>query len=125
MLSEFTGSSNLLLCKGNGALLINPWDIKKFSETFKELLTMSPEEKEKRWNNCYNIVLTRDSIHWVESCLHTIDSSWNVDHAKSCNLVPFNKEVFNTFSTINGKRLSFWHWKFVRQRHQQEVIALG
>lgn len=45
MLSEFTGSSNLLLCKGNGALLINPWDIKKFSETFKELLTMSPEER--------------------------------------------------------------------------------
>ncbi|RCK66795.1 Trehalose synthase complex regulatory subunit TPS3 [Candida viswanathii] len=105
MLSEFTGSSNLLLCKGEGALLINPWDIKKFSETFKELLTMSPEEKKMRWKNCYNIVLTRDSKHWVECCLDTIESSWDVDHAKSCNLIPFKKEVFKTFANVNGKKI--------------------
>ena len=30
MLSEFTGSSNLLLCKGEGAILINPWILKVF-----------------------------------------------------------------------------------------------
>merc|ERR1712227_814103 len=31
ILSEFTGSASLLYCDGEGALLINPWDLKKFS----------------------------------------------------------------------------------------------
>ncbi|EMG49421.1 hypothetical protein G210_5834 [Candida maltosa Xu316] len=107
MLSEFTGSSNLLSCKGKGALLINPWDLKKFSEIFKQSLTMSPEEKKTRWENCYEIVLTRDSKHWVRDCMKTIDRSWNVDHARSCNLVPFTSTVFGKFIHADGKKLIF------------------
>lgn len=105
MLSEFTGSSNLLLCKGEGAILINPWDIKKFSETIKTLLTMPTSEKELRWHNCYQIVLTHDSKHWVTSCLNSIVNSWKIDHKKSGNLVPFTKNAFKDWCSVNGKRL--------------------
>lgn len=105
MLSEFTGSSNLLLCKGVGAILINPWDIKKFSETIKTLLTMPTSEKELRWHNCNQIVLTHDSKHWVTSCLNSIVNSWKIDHKKSGNLVPFTKNAFKDWCSVNGKRL--------------------
>lgn len=105
MLSEFTGSSNLLLCKGEGAILINPWDIKKFSETIKTLLTMPTSEKELRWHNCNQIVLTHDSKHWVTSCLNSIVNSWKIDHKKSGNLVPFTKNAFKDWCSVNGKRL--------------------
>lgn len=105
MLSEFTGSSNLLLCKGEGAILINPWDIKKFSETIKTLLTMPTSEKELRWHNCNQIVLTHDSKHWVTSCLNSIVNSWKIDHKKSGNLVPFTKNAFKDRCSVNGKRL--------------------
>ena len=73
ILSEFTGSASLLNCNGKGSLLINPWDIKKFSETFKRLLTMDKKEKLMRWQNCFEVVLTRDSRHWVQSCLQSIN----------------------------------------------------
>lgn len=105
MLSEFMGSSNLLLCKGEGAILINPWDIKKFSETIKTLLTMPTSEKELRWHNCNQIVLTHDSKHWVTSCLNSIVNSWKIDHKKSGNLVPFTKNAFKDWCSVNGKRL--------------------
>lgn len=105
ILSEFTGSSNLLLCKGEGAILINPWDIKKFSETIKTLLTMPTSEKELRWHNCNQIVLTHDSKHWVTSCLNSIVNSWKIDHKKSGNLVPFTKNAFKDWCSVNGKRL--------------------
>ncbi|KHC52951.1 trehalose 6-phosphate synthase/phosphatase [Candida albicans P60002] len=105
MLSEFTGSSNLLLCKGEGAILINPWDIKKFSETIKTSLTMPTSEKELRWHNCNQIVLTHDSKHWVTSCLNSIVNSWKIDHKKSGNLVPFTKNAFKDWCSVNGKRL--------------------
>ncbi|KAI5952273.1 TPS3 [Candida jiufengensis] len=76
ILSEFTGSSSLLSCNGEGALLINPWDLKKFSETFLKALTMSKSEKTKRWKNCHHFVLTQDSKHWVEHCLESINHAW-------------------------------------------------
>ncbi|KAI5952942.1 TPS3 [Candida margitis] len=76
ILSEFTGSASLLYCDGEGALLINPWDLKKFSETFYQSLTMSKEEKKKRWENCHHFVLTQNSKHWVTNCLQSINDSW-------------------------------------------------
>lgn len=77
ILSEFTGSSSLLSCDGEGALLINPWDLKKFSETIYEALTMDKLEKAKRWENCHDFVLTQDSKHWVSECLDSINTAWS------------------------------------------------
>ncbi|CAI5759078.1 unnamed protein product [Candida verbasci] len=105
LISEFTGSSAILNCKGEGALLINPWDLKKFSELIKAALTMSDEDKEKRYKNCYNVVVTRDSKHWVETCLKNIDYAWDLDHRKSEKILPFTKQKFEEFKQHKGKRL--------------------
>ncbi|CAK9439741.1 uncharacterized protein LODBEIA_P38410 [Lodderomyces beijingensis] len=76
VLSEFTGSSSLLSCNGEGALLINPWDLKKFAEAIHDALTMDKKEKAIRWDNCHNFVLTQDSKHWIRECLESINSAW-------------------------------------------------
>lgn len=111
MLSEFTGSSQLLSCDGEGALLINPWDIKAFGETFYQALTMSPEEKLKRWTNCHKRVVTHDSKHWVLTCIYDINEAWNLEQGRSsCSLKPFTKKVFEDFyrgTDSHGKRLFF------------------
>ena len=82
MLSEFTGSAQLLYCSNKGALLINPWDIGGFAKTIKRCLQMSPEEKAERWQNQYNVVKTRDSSDWVRRCLATINQSWSNDQSR-------------------------------------------
>lgn len=110
MLSEFTGSSPLLNCNGEGAILINPWDLKKFAELFKALLNMSKEEKLKRWTNCYETIFNHDSRHWVVSCLSGINESWEYDQRRSLNnLIPFTRHIFDHFYNLNdgGKRLFF------------------
>lgn len=83
LLSEFTGSSDLLYCNGEGALLINPWDKKAFSNLIKKALTMSQEEKEKRWSNCHQIVMKHDSMDWIKNCLAAINDAWKTDHLKT------------------------------------------
>lgn len=112
MLSEFTGSSQLLNCDGEGALLINPWDIRKFGDTFYDALTMSPETKLKRWTNCNQRVITHDSKHWLLTCIRDINEAWRLEQGRSsCTLKPFTKKVFENFykdsSYSNGKRLFF------------------
>ncbi|KAK6204263.1 regulatory subunit of alpha,alpha-trehalose-phosphate synthase [Scheffersomyces amazonensis] len=110
VLSEFTGSAQLLYCRGNGALLINPWDSKKFSEIFKQSLTMSPKEKLTRWKNCYDFVVTNDSNHWVSYCLESINEAWERDQKKNSNtLAPFSNTLFKLFYKhgLKGKRLFF------------------
>ncbi|CUM67023.1 uncharacterized protein PRCAT00004711001 [Priceomyces carsonii] len=108
ILSEFTGSSPLLYCNGKGALLINPWDIKAFSITFKRLLTMNPGEKLERWSNCSKIVNTHDSKNWVSTCLKSINLAWNREQCRNIsNLTHFTGKIFNKFYSMecNGKRL--------------------
>lgn len=116
MLSEFTGSSQLLECNGEGALLINPWDIRAFSRTFEKLLTMDPKEKLIRWKNCFDIVVTRDSNHWVANCLKAINDSWERNQRQSSNnLIPITIDQFEKFnkehSNNEGKRLYFFNFE--------------
>lgn len=110
MLSEFTGSSPLLNCNGEGAILINPWDLKRFAELFKVLLDMGQAEKVKRWTNCYKTICNHDSRNWVANCLQGINEGWDYDHSRNLNkLVPFTRDIFDRFYSNNdgGKRLFF------------------
>ncbi|KAK6458539.1 regulatory subunit of alpha,alpha-trehalose-phosphate synthase [Scheffersomyces xylosifermentans] len=114
ILSEFTGSASLLSCGGKGAILINPWDIKKFSEAFLESLTMDSREKKLRWKNCSDIVLTRDSKHWVESCMQSINDAWEKDQRRnSIHLSHLTKEIFDSFyrDSKSGRRLFFLNFE--------------
>lgn len=107
ILSEFTGSSHLMDCKGQGALLINPWDIRNFSKAIKHALTMAQEEKEKRWENCHHIVLQHKPIEWIRECVRSIEEAWKTDHLKTqTNKKPFNQRIFDKFyESSNGHRL--------------------
>lgn len=109
VLSEFTGSSNLLADKGKGALLINPWDIKVFSETIKAALTMLESEKKSHWSVCDKIVIEHDSMDWVKSCMKLINEAWSKDaDRKKSDIIPFNLSIFDKFYTSSsGKRLIF------------------
>lgn len=109
ILSEFTGSSQLLSCDGKGALLINPWDKRAFSNTIKTALTMLAKEKRERWENCHDIVMKHDSMDWIKNCLASISEAWFIDHEKSALCVnPFTKGVFEQFcNAATDKKLFF------------------
>lgn len=109
LLSEFTGSAPYLECNGKGAILINPWDVKKFSDCIKSLLSMSEEEKLIRWENQFHVVQTLDSKSWVMNCLKSINESWLRDQSRSTTkLKPLNQIEFEkAFSKSTGKRLIF------------------
>ncbi|KAG7193928.1 uncharacterized protein KQ657_005127 [Scheffersomyces spartinae] len=105
ILSEFTGSSSLLSCGRRGALMVNPWDIKKFSELFLYLLKMGTDEKAERWLNCFAVIDKHDSKVWVADCLKTINKAWNLYLLKSAtDLQPLNKESFLKFYNVSNKR---------------------
>lgn len=109
VLSEFTGSSTLLHDGGKGALLINPWDKKAFSETIKRALVMKDDEKIKRWNACNGIVATHDSMDWIKSCLKSINDAWVRDSDKMLtDVTVFTSAIFDQFyQSVNGRRLFF------------------
>lgn len=70
ILSEFVGSAKLF---EEGALIVNPFDYKKTAEAIQSALSMSAEEKSKRWTLLNTIVHKED----VRKCLA---SSTNDDH---------------------------------------------
>ena len=110
ILSEFTGSSHLFSQSGNGALLINPWDTKHFAQVFKMALTMTPEEKLRRWSNCYEVVTRHDSKNWVKTCISSINEAWKFNHQRRVgNVKLLSPEVMQKFYDDNktGKRLFF------------------
>ena len=110
ILSEFTGSSSVLNCNGEGALLINPWDTRRFSEAFMAALTMSTEEKLKRWKNCLDPVMKKESKVWVYNCVESIKKSWSQEHVRSlAHTIPLNRDIYEKFYASNhaGKRLFF------------------
>lgn len=80
LLSEFTGSARILK---DGALLINPWDIKSFASSIKTGLELSPEEKKRRWKRMFKCVVNNDSDNWVLKSLGSINSSWEFNNERS------------------------------------------
>lgn len=107
ILSEFTGLSQMLDINGQGALLINPWDMKHFSEMFKTLLTMDPAERLVRWRNCHDVVVNQDYKFWIKNCLSTINEAWAINHMRNTkNIANFDSQIFNQFyDACKGKKL--------------------
>lgn len=114
ILSEFTGSASLLDFDGNGAYLVNPWDVKSFADAIKTLLTMLPSEKQLRWQNCYDKVVKNDAKHWVLSCFSSISKAWesNKRHV-SHNLIQLDPAGFASFySQLNSKGTRLFVFNF-------------
>jgi len=73
ILSEFTGSASAF---GDAAILVNPWDIKGMADAIHQVLTMSPEEGERRWQKAFNHVKTHDATNWVTGFLGELQKAY-------------------------------------------------
>lgn len=85
ILSEFTGSASFF----NGTeLLINPWDYRKCSDAIYQALEMSEEEKDKRWQPLYDLVVHNTADRWFRSTMKTLKTVYNEHHLRDTMSVP-------------------------------------
>ncbi|GMM56986.1 hypothetical protein DAKH74_036020 [Maudiozyma humilis] len=101
LLSEFTGSASELY---DGSFLINPWDIKKVSETIKKALSLSDLEKRTNWKKLLRTIIEYDSSNWVKKNLGSIDTAWNSNKERSI-LYKLNVPALLENYNDSGKRL--------------------
>jgi trehalose 6-phosphate synthase len=69
ILSENTGAHEEL---GEFALSVNPFDIKETADAIHAALTMSAQERERRWNGLQDVVTARDPGDWIDEQLADI-----------------------------------------------------
>ncbi|CCC68184.1 hypothetical protein NCAS_0B01000 [Naumovozyma castellii] len=79
LLSEFTGSASVL----EGALLINPWDIRHTADSIKIGLQMTKEEKRRHWKKMMKSVINNDSDNWILTSLQNINTAWEFNKERS------------------------------------------
>ena len=70
VLSEFAGAAEQL----KSAMLVNPYDTAKLAETIHRALTMSLEERQRRWRALRDIVMTQDISWWRNKFLQDLDT---------------------------------------------------
>ena len=73
LLSEFTGSASLL---SDGAILINPWDIKGVSKELKRAIELPPKRRSYYWKKMMKKIMANDSHFWLDKNLKMIEMSW-------------------------------------------------
>jgi trehalose 6-phosphate synthase len=69
ILSENTGAHEEL---GEFALSVNPFDIKETADSIHAALTMSAQERERRWEGLKAVVTDRDPGDWIDEQLEDI-----------------------------------------------------
>lgn len=85
ILSEFAGTASIF--KGN-ELSVNPWYYRGCAEAIRMALTMSPEEKEKRWTKLYEAVMHHTGSHWCSEFLSRLDRVYDEQHRRDQTSVP-------------------------------------
>ena len=65
ILSEFAGAADEL----DGAILVNPYDIEGFSDSIKNALTMSPQERTERMKVLRTQIRENDIYKWISDML--------------------------------------------------------
>ena len=73
ILSEFAGSAAVF---AGHDLSVNPWDYRQCAEAIRQALTMSSEDKEKRWSALKEIVTQQTAEHWLTSFLESLGKAW-------------------------------------------------
>ena len=103
ILSEFTGSASVF---SDAALLVNPWDIKGMADTIHKILTMTPEESNKRWENAFNHVKTHDATNWVTGFLEELKHTYTEQQRGVPTVIPkLNVETYSHRYILAEKRL--------------------
>ncbi|KAG0667896.1 hypothetical protein C6P45_005263 [Maudiozyma exigua] len=80
LLSEFTGSASELY---DGAFIINPWDIKKVSESLEKAIVLSNIERRMNWKKLLKKIVVYDSDYWIEKNLNAIKTTWEANKERS------------------------------------------
>src|SRR5947207_14569628 len=103
ILSEFTGSASAF---ADGALLVNPWDIKGMADAINKVLTMSPEESNERWEKAFNHVKTHDATNWVTGFLGELKQAYIEQQRGVPTVMPkLNIETYSYRYALAEKRL--------------------
>jgi trehalose 6-phosphate synthase/phosphatase len=69
ILSEFAGAADRM---GQGALLVNPYDVDGIADAIWRAFTMDPEERRSRMERLQNDLRRNDVHHWVQRFLGTM-----------------------------------------------------
>lgn len=85
ILSEFTGSAVVF---GNDHLTINPWDYTGQAAAIHQALSMSSEEKERRWSRLHKVVVNRTGRHWAHELSKQLDQAYEEHHQRASASVP-------------------------------------
>ena len=85
ILSEFTGSAALF--NGN-EISVNPWDHRQCAEAIYQALTMSPDEKLKRWAALRGVVMQQTAEHWLQSFLQSLAKAWDEHSRQHTSQIP-------------------------------------
>lgn len=101
LLSEFTGSASELY---DGAFLINPWDIKKVSESIDAALSLTTLERRTNWKKLLRTIIECDSNNWIKKNLGSIDTAWESNKERSI-LFKLDVQTLKSNYLASGKRL--------------------
>jgi trehalose-6-phosphate synthase len=103
ILSEFTGSASAFT---DAALLVNPWDIKGMADAIYKVLTMSPEETNRRWEDAFNHVKTHDATAWVTGFLTSLKNAYIEQQRGVATVLPkLNVDTYAGKYSVSEKRL--------------------
>lgn len=85
ILSEFTGSAVVF---GDNHLTINPWDYSGQARAIHQALSMSTEEKQRRWSQLHKVVVNRTGTHWALELRKQLDQAYEEHHQRASASVP-------------------------------------
>ncbi|CCK72125.1 trehalose 6-phosphate synthase/phosphatase complex subunit KNAG_0J00420 [Huiozyma naganishii CBS 8797] len=119
MISEFTGSASLLR---QGAVLINPWDIKDVSLKIKVCLEASPVKKKYRWKKMMKSIISNDSESWIKLNFQNIYSTWEYTQERT-TVAKFSYE--NLLRDYNKTSKQFFLFKVSQPPTSHMIKVLG
>ncbi|SSD61531.1 related to Trehalose synthase complex regulatory subunit TSL1 [Saccharomycodes ludwigii] len=103
LISEFTGSAELLQ---KGALLINPWDIRKIGDVMRIALEMGFEEKRRRWKKMMKQIVIYDSDNWLISMMKSVNQFWEINKQRSTIFKLSSSNLYSTYQACSeGNKL--------------------
>ncbi|CAB52715.1 Alpha,alpha-trehalose-phosphate synthase [Schizosaccharomyces pombe] len=85
IVSEFIGCASMF---SNGAFIVNPWSTLELSLSMKKALTLSTNERNQRYSNCLDVVLTHSASNWVTGFETKLKKSWTSQQKRDFSRLP-------------------------------------
>lgn len=108
LLSPFAGAAREL---GEGALIVNPYDLDGFGDAVAEAVNMPLEERRARWRLMYDHLERHDITHWRRGYLDALREplAWQPEHvvadlARNADGGGFNRRVSDATGAVVDRR---------------------